>query len=281
MKPKKCRNLRDQFLKEFKKIPKSKSGASQEDASICSGKWQYFTSLLYLKDTVLPRNTEGNMATINGSQELQNTTNESEPNEYGESEPDETELQSDSAQAQTDLIEATAVANSNPSSAKQSFVPNKTLSHPKPKKPRTDDIEVKMLEIENKKLALLEQEEDENSLFLRSLLPDLRKLNPLQQLKVLTKFQDVLMQELQNSTDDSRCSSNNTHYSTILSSSISSIHYSGTSSPASPGICVYSTNYPTSSSGTTNNHPLAFTSYLQDNNASDNTHVSINKVLFH
>lgn len=44
---------------------------------------------------------------------------------------------------------------------------------PRPKRKRKDNIEVeqRLLDIEAKKLALLQTPEDENSLFLRSLLP--------------------------------------------------------------------------------------------------------------
>ena len=58
---KKWCNLRDQFIKEFKKIPKGKSGDSQDRAATYTGKWQYFKNLIFLKDTVVPRETEGNV----------------------------------------------------------------------------------------------------------------------------------------------------------------------------------------------------------------------------
>lgn len=58
---KKWKNLRDTFLKEIKKVKKSRSGDGQECAEIYTGKWIYYKSMLFLKDTMTPRDTEGNI----------------------------------------------------------------------------------------------------------------------------------------------------------------------------------------------------------------------------
>lgn len=75
---------------------------------------------------------------------------------------------------------------------------NITPSRSKRKRTREEgmDVEERLLNIEAKKLALLETPEDENSLFLRSLLPYFKKMDPLQQLRVRTKFQEILIQEM-------------------------------------------------------------------------------------
>ena len=56
--------------------------------------------------------------------------------------------------------------------------------------------EEKLLEIEAKKLQFLETEEDDNLLFFRSLLPHLKKLPTMQQLRARARMQEVLMDEL-------------------------------------------------------------------------------------
>lgn len=61
---KKWRSLRDQFLKEFKKIPSSRSGSSQEYAALYQGRWSYFRAMLFLKDTVTPRISDGNISDV-------------------------------------------------------------------------------------------------------------------------------------------------------------------------------------------------------------------------
>jgi len=58
---KKWKNLRDTFLREVKKVKKSRSGDAQESAEIYTGEWIYYKSMLFLKDTTTPRDTEGNV----------------------------------------------------------------------------------------------------------------------------------------------------------------------------------------------------------------------------
>ncbi|KAF6215850.1 hypothetical protein GE061_000185 [Apolygus lucorum] len=59
----KWKNLRDNFNKELKKIPTQRSGdgGEQENYFEYPGKWQHFTQLLFLKDVLIPRVTEGNL----------------------------------------------------------------------------------------------------------------------------------------------------------------------------------------------------------------------------
>ncbi|CAI6374688.1 unnamed protein product [Macrosiphum euphorbiae] len=45
----KWRNLRDTFLKEKKKVKKCRSGDSQENAEIYTGKWIYYKLMLFFK----------------------------------------------------------------------------------------------------------------------------------------------------------------------------------------------------------------------------------------
>lgn len=62
---------------------------------------------------------------------------------------------------------------------------------------RSSEME-KLLNIEKKKLAILEgqQKDDEHSLFLRSLAPYFTKLNTLQQLRIKSKFVNILADEI-------------------------------------------------------------------------------------
>lgn len=59
------------------------------------------------------------------------------------------------------------------------------------------EIEQRLLDIDCKKFALLQTPEDENFLFLKSLHPYMKRLNPLQQLRVGNKFQEILIQEIE------------------------------------------------------------------------------------
>ncbi|XP_050293856.1 uncharacterized protein LOC126734324 [Anthonomus grandis grandis] len=97
---KKWRNLRDQFTKELKKISKPRSGDPKEFVASYSRKWQYFANMLFLKDTLIPRNTEGNISlnvleasesttAINDDDEVEKEVIDHEPN------PNNDALQSD------------------------------------------------------------------------------------------------------------------------------------------------------------------------------------------
>ncbi|CAK1553313.1 unnamed protein product [Leptosia nina] len=56
---KKWKNIRDQFMKEFKKIPVSRSGDAGADQN--TSMWPYFKMMLFIKDDVTPEINEGNL----------------------------------------------------------------------------------------------------------------------------------------------------------------------------------------------------------------------------
>lgn len=55
-----------------------------------------------------------------------------------------------------------------------------------------------MLQIESKKLEILNRTEDDDLLFLKSLLPYFKEMNPIQKLRIRSKFQNILLDELTN-----------------------------------------------------------------------------------
>lgn len=61
----KWKNIRDTYLKEKKKVKKSRSGDSQDNTEVYTGKWVYYHLLYFLKDTTSPRTTEGNVSDEN------------------------------------------------------------------------------------------------------------------------------------------------------------------------------------------------------------------------
>ncbi|XP_038221463.1 uncharacterized protein LOC119839294 [Zerene cesonia] len=56
---KKWKNIRDQFMKEVKKIPVSRSGDAGTDQ--ITSMWPYFQMMLFIKDDVTPEINEGNL----------------------------------------------------------------------------------------------------------------------------------------------------------------------------------------------------------------------------
>lgn len=61
----KWKNIRVTYLKEKKKVKKSRSGDSQDNAEVYKGKWVYYHLMHFLKDTTTPRTTEGNVSDEN------------------------------------------------------------------------------------------------------------------------------------------------------------------------------------------------------------------------
>ncbi|KAK4887448.1 hypothetical protein RN001_003719 [Aquatica leii] len=104
-------------------------------------------------------------------------------------------------------------------------------------------VEQQLLNIETKKLALLQTPEDENSLFLRSLLPYFQKMDPLQQLRVRNKFQETLINEM--SPPFTNLQPGNTHYPDRPStaSSVHSSTYSNVCSPPTTSFQAGNTQY--------------------------------------
>ncbi|KAK4886635.1 hypothetical protein RN001_002906 [Aquatica leii] len=104
-------------------------------------------------------------------------------------------------------------------------------------------VEQQLLNIETKKLALLQTPEDENSLFLRSLLPYFQKMDPLQQLRVRNKFQETLIDEM--SPPFTNLQPGNTHYPDRPStaSSVHSSTYSNVCSPPTTSFQAGNTQY--------------------------------------
>ncbi|XP_073973164.1 uncharacterized protein isoform X2 [Rhodnius prolixus] len=184
---KKWRNLRDQFIKELKKCTKSRTGDAQECADSYSGRWQYFTSMLFLKDTVIPRGyVQGNLPLV----DEQNPSSREEMDDVEEEEEEE-----QYTNPGIDVSELLAPPSLSP-------VPVQSYSHRKRQRQDTD-LEQRKLDIESKKLALYEKSEDENFLFLRSLLPYFKCLDQIQQLRVRTRFQEILLQEISQSRSSS------------------------------------------------------------------------------
>lgn len=53
--------MRDTFRREFKKVPKSRSGDGAEQAPRYLGTWPHFDAMLFLRSVITPRPTEGNV----------------------------------------------------------------------------------------------------------------------------------------------------------------------------------------------------------------------------
>lgn len=230
----KWKNLRDKFKKECKKIPKSRSGDSGDQASIYTGSWPYFESLIFLRAVVLPKQTEGNILdSANDSEQLSSHDEESTEIELSE-ETSQTQnvenlIMSQDTQSPTQLdiqspdpppisLPSAVVPQKKKKTAisrfqkeqeefESSLPPKNTKEMPisvKTSRKRNiherDDIEKEILELEKRKISFLEQQstmdDDEDLNFFKSLIPHVRQLPSLNKLYFRTQVQNVLMTEL-------------------------------------------------------------------------------------
>ncbi|XP_025411235.1 uncharacterized protein LOC112684124 [Sipha flava] len=214
---KKWRSLRDTFLKEKKKVTKSRSGDPQECVEIYTGRWNYYNLLLFLKDTTAPRITEDNVSECE-EERIEEDSDASE-NEKIENNYDVSNNYVNDGSYEN-ISSPTGVSNiENPSSLTQSESSNldtqitnsssystNLQSCPKKKKKRNDDqknFEKELLQIETQKLnALLQSNntttpiDDDDMLFLKSLHPYFKNMHAIQKLRIRNQFQNTIINEL-------------------------------------------------------------------------------------
>ncbi|XP_077300958.1 uncharacterized protein LOC143921502 [Arctopsyche grandis] len=173
---KRWKHLKDQYRKEIKKQPVLRSGAESET---WESTWQYFNRMSFMKTEFTPASSTGNL-TVNETESSHNTEN---------------------TQTDTDIFDSVSSPDSyheqSPAGC-SSFQPSSTSIGKR-------CIEDDMLEIEKKKLMLMEKhlkdsqqdenlKNDEDFLFLRSILPTMKKLNELQKLRFRGKINQWLLE---------------------------------------------------------------------------------------
>lgn len=178
----KWRNLRDQFNKEYKKIPKPRSGASADSAPVYPGKWSYFHAMLFLKDIVTPREAESNFS--------EDTEEPSANNEEEEETRDTEDLQDDHSTQLSDIQSQSLLANEQPVQVQpmkptpvyvspESVRPTKKIKKKKEQACPMSDFEAELLKNEQEKISLLKEREDDDMYFFKSLLPFFKEMNPI------------------------------------------------------------------------------------------------------
>ncbi|CAH1959449.1 unnamed protein product [Acanthoscelides obtectus] len=195
---KKWKYIRDQFSVELGKFPPARSGDGANDTPI--SKWQYFKSLLFLKDTVMPRKLKGNLPQDTGCTE---TFAESlaEAEESIQSLPglDETTFYSteDEARPRRDIADASS-STAESVGKENASVPR---SSSKRKRGPTETFNESLLDIVKRKVAYLEtkskrtsENEDEHLLFFKSLLPHVKKIPQSRVLAFRCQVQELVQQ---------------------------------------------------------------------------------------
>ena len=239
----KWRNLRDQFQREMKKVKKPRSGdPGSPSMSTYSGKWVYFKKLLFLKDTMMPKRTDSNfnnetpnsvetenkaddtmtdedlsvIAVMPGSSQNQDVAIVEPHNETPEIVEPQTHrvVEPQTPEIEQPLLEDTSRTHSQ----------NACVRGKKRKALKLTDFEKNLLDLENKKLSLLidkgsqkETDIDDDVHFVQSLVPFLRRFNPLRKLVIRSQIQNLIIQELSNETPTTSGGTSSTEYSTDIS----------------------------------------------------------------
>lgn len=194
---KKWKNLRDTFNREYKKVPIPKSGDSADSAPVYNGKWPYFQSMLFLKDMAQPRSTSSNLQTVEDSTSSLDDTLLDEGHEETE---DNVISESVLANITSDILAPPTPKQRKSDTtvhvAPQTVRPQKN----KQKQSSLSTFECELLKKEDLKLELLKDPDDDDLNFFKSLLPYFKTMNPIKKLKLRSKIQDLVIQELDSAT---------------------------------------------------------------------------------
>lgn len=178
----KWKNLKDKFRIEFKKLPAGRSGAGAEQYD---GKWPFFKIMMFIKDTIAPSPTEGNL-------DSQSTSGDCEENDEG---LEYTVTDSDKESIASPALTTPARTDSRPNSRSTN-----TSQNYRKKKAAESDID-KYLDMERQKLEILRGEQNRDSAnpdyhFLMSLLPYFQQFEPLEKMELRTTIQNVIINAL-------------------------------------------------------------------------------------
>ncbi|CAI6357129.1 unnamed protein product [Macrosiphum euphorbiae] len=180
-----CTTLYHSTLHATRNAPCDPTLRSGAQGTSYKPKWPFFEFMLFVKDTLLPNVTSGNLPTPMISETH---------SEINDSEDDFIEIGNYEENVNEGLLQETLGSVS----SNEFPTPEK-----KGKKPRVGDIDFDpFLQIEQQKLDLIREEQKKDStmtnnpdyLILMSLLPYLKKLDALEKLQLRTNIQNVVFQ---------------------------------------------------------------------------------------
>lgn len=205
---KKWKYLRDQFATEVSKLKPPRSG--DEGGEIQASKWLHFKSLYFLRNIIKCRASCGNLSrSVTGKDQETSDNYKIIFSILDGSDEKENEIVGDEQidVGDKDFEEESVLAVSQPDpSTLQDMLTNSASPSPVPKmqkmkRMRRDDYTASMIEIEKKKLDILERKnenkalnEDEDLLFFKSILPHVKKICPNRKLAFRGKIQEVVQE---------------------------------------------------------------------------------------
>lgn len=195
----KWKGLRDTFRRELQKSVKHKqSGAAGGKKSRST--WPYFESLYFLADQMTPREASGNIPVSEEISSHQNTEYYDQPDspEPVSQIPEDHHLD-DVVAVEPSVQSERPVENTKPTT-KQYEVNNKQS---RPTKRSSNDIQKRMIELEEEKLQFFKQRKvetenikDYDYHFLMGLLPHFKNVKPERKLYVQLQLQQVIANEI-------------------------------------------------------------------------------------
>lgn len=180
----KWKNIKDHYRKELKKIPPTRSGDAATD---CVSTWKHFRQMSFMKDQIQPSRSESNITT--------HLTSDSGEN--------------DDTQDSSDINVASPLSCISASSPALSTSAPSTSSRGKKRK-SANELRSEFLEIEKKRLLLLQNKErtprtqetqeppkSDDYHYLMSLLPQMEQFKGIQKMRVRNKINSIIMAEMQ------------------------------------------------------------------------------------
>lgn len=188
---KKWKGLRDYYRGEIVKASKHRSGDPTD--AVAKSSWPYFSLLAFLSGTMKTRPRESNL-------ELPESMDEFSDTPVYEDTPATTPQSIEGVGASQEGEGSTDVIN-HEKSTKENVSPRPLVRSSAGKRKRTtgsEDFRRQLLELEHTKLQLLTQEEaeDDDLLFLKSLLADMKSLPRHRKMYVKLQFQQLLYAEV-------------------------------------------------------------------------------------
>jgi hypothetical protein len=193
----KWKYLRDYFQKETKKVIKPKSGATGQDI-LKDSSWQYYNMMLFLKDLLHSGKSESSLHDSLISEPTESQDTSFDYNDEGNS--IRTELPCPLSMPST---------SSRPCSGSSASSEKNYHSGESRKRKILSDNTDQVILIEKRKLELLEKdmerEEDDDLLFLKSLLPDIKSLPRWRKRRLRLKFQELVINEVEEAEGQFTC----------------------------------------------------------------------------
>ncbi|XP_022164934.1 uncharacterized protein LOC111029967 [Myzus persicae] len=189
---KKWKNLRDTYAKELKKIPKPRSGADADNEPEYTGTWPYFESMSFLKVILKPRKQDGNIIEPEESAEsyLMDSSESTCASLVDKFDTNTTQDNFDSFSQDDPQLQESELERS-----------ESVMTTEYETEARHDGLEA-FIQLEKEKIQVLRQDQQDNNdddlLWFKSMLPYMKKLPSLNKLRFRTQMQELLIKELSN-----------------------------------------------------------------------------------